>query len=158
MSKIIRIPLAVVFAATIAIAFIIGGNSDGATNNDARVRSLSEQLRCPVCEGLSVAASPSSTAHAIVLDIRHRVETGQSDSEIRGAYITQYGSWILLTPPAHGLGAALWFVPVGGVLVALGLAAFVLWRRSGSAGEPPTNEAKTLVAAARRSDQSVAAS
>jgi len=63
-----------------------------------RAQQLDAELRCPVCQGLSVADSPSSTARAIADDVARRVAAGQSDARIRQYYVDRYGPGILLAP------------------------------------------------------------
>lgn len=63
-----------------------------------RAHDLDAELRCPVCQGLSVADSPSSTAKAIADDVFRRVDAGQSDEQIRQYYVGRYGPGILLAP------------------------------------------------------------
>jgi cytochrome c-type biogenesis protein CcmH len=71
-----------------------------------RAQQLDAELRCPVCQGLSVADSPSSTARAIATDVARRVAAGQSDAQIRRYYVARYGPGILLAPSgAPGLVA-----------------------------------------------------
>lgn len=122
--------LALVAVVAVALVLAATNGSHGPTSSAARAAHLSEQLRCPVCEGLSVADSPSSTARAMAADIRRRVDAGESDDAIRRAYIAQYGSWILLEPPGTGFGLVAWALPIGGAVVALGGVALVLRRRS----------------------------
>src|SRR5262245_48429133 len=150
MNAVQRRAAVVLLVVTIAAAFMIAGRDGGPRSADVRARSLTEQIRCPVCDGLSVAASPSSTSRAIAVDIRRRVDAGETDAEIRAAYVGQYGSWILLTPPTRGLGALLWFLPIGGLVIGTSLVGFVLWRRSRRAPAEPDPTDRTMVAAARR--------
>ena len=120
--------LAVVVVATLAVA---GGAGRSERSPAARARHLASQLRCPVCEGLTVADSPSPTARAIHDDIRRRVEAGESDEEIRRAFVERYGETILLRPTSTGIAALVWALPV--VVLVLGAAglgfAFWRWRR-----------------------------
>jgi cytochrome c-type biogenesis protein CcmH len=121
----------VALAALVVLALVVAGRGgSGPTTDAARAAHLGEQLRCPVCEGLSVADSPSSTARAMAADIRRRVEAGESDDAIRRAYIAQYGSWILLEPPGAGFGLVAWALPIGCAVAALGGVALVLRRRA----------------------------
>lgn len=104
---------------------------DSGDRVSARVHDLATQLRCPDCEALSVAESSTPTARAIRRDLQHRVKDGQSDEQIRQAYVDAYDETILLKPQGSGLGFLVWGLPVMAVLVgAGGLAlAFRRWRR-----------------------------
>jgi cytochrome c-type biogenesis protein CcmH len=122
----------VALAAVVTGALMVGAVSGRPDPSPAaRARRLSAELRCPVCQGLSVADSPSSTARAIADDIRRRIDEGESDGAIRRAYVERYGEWILLQPEGSGLGAVVWALPVAGLVLgggALALA-FRRWRR-----------------------------
>lgn len=115
---------------------------------EARAERLSAVLRCPVCQGLSVADSPSTTARDIRDDLRRRVDAGQNDDEILDAYRDRYGEWILLRPPSEGLGALVWGLPI----LAFGLGAvgltIALWRWRRGAGVRATAGDRRLVAEA----------
>lgn len=138
--------LALGLVVAVALALAAGsGSGDADGSPEARARRLASGLRCPVCQGLSVADSPSSTARAIADDIRRRIEAGQSDGEIRQAYVDSYGEWVLLEPPGRGLGSLVWVLPVAGLILATGALAlaFRRWRRDPAGA--PTDEDRDLV-------------
>src|SRR5262245_11523489 len=81
------------------VAWPSGGRTDA-----ERTASLARELRCPDCEGLSVADSQTSSAHAIRRDLHARVAAGESDAAIRRVYVDRYGESILLDPERNGLG------------------------------------------------------
>jgi cytochrome c-type biogenesis protein CcmH len=92
----------------------------------ARAARLASELRCPQCESEAVADSQSPSAVAIRQDIARRIAAGESDSEIRAAYVSIYTEWILLSPQSHGIGLIVWGLPVaalvlggGGLVLAL---------------------------------------
>lgn len=103
----------------------------GTNSAGARVQRITSQLRCEECVGLSVADSSAPTSEAIRSDVRRRVDAGESDAEIRRAYVDRYGEDILMSPPASGISLFVWLVPLSAfVLAVLGLAfAFRRWRR-----------------------------
>jgi cytochrome c-type biogenesis protein CcmH len=117
-----------------------------------RASELSTELRCPDCEGLSVADSSTTTARAIRREIRARVDRGESDEEIRQAYVDRYGESILLKPEGGGLGIVVWGLPIAALLIgAVGLAfALRRWRREPHLHATGADEA--LVARTRGSD------
>jgi len=108
----------------------------------ARVQRLSRELKCPVCRGLSVADSRDPSADAIRADLRERIDAGQSDSEIRRAYVRLYGESILLKPEGGGLGVIVWGLPVA-VLVAGG-GGIVFALRRGRSGARPAGASRRL--------------
>lgn len=138
----------VALTALVLGALVVAGRSDGPRSDASRVEHLSEQLRCPVCDGLAVADSPSSTARAIAADVRDRVARGETDDQIRDAYVSQYGTWILLEPPGSGIGTLAWLLPGAGVVAAVAAGGWTVYRRSMRATAKPSASARATVAAA----------
>ena len=90
---------------------------------EARVQALGKQLRCPMCQGLSIADSSSSAARAQMDKVRELVAAGRSDREIRDYFTSRYGEWALLDPPASGMNLLEWLLPLlllvgGGLAIA----------------------------------------
>jgi len=90
---------------------------------EARVQALGKQLRCPMCQGLSIADSSSSAARAQMDKVRELVAAGRSDREIRDYFTSRYGEWALLDPPASGMNLLVWLLPLlllvgGGLAIA----------------------------------------
>ena len=95
---------------------------------EARVQALGKQLRCPMCQGLSIADSGSSAARAQMDKVRELVAAGKTDQEIRTYFISRYGEWALLDPPARGMNLLVWLLPLA-LLVCGGLAIARTMRR-----------------------------
>jgi cytochrome c-type biogenesis protein CcmH len=91
---------------------------------EARVQTLGKELRCAVCQGLSVSDSPSSMARAQLDKIRELVSEGKSDQEVRDYFVARYGEWVLLQPKVAE-NPLVWLTPV---LLLLG-GAFVIYRQ-----------------------------
>ncbi|MGH2695680.1 MAG: cytochrome c-type biogenesis protein [Actinomycetota bacterium] len=101
-----------------------------------RTQEIAAGLRCPVCQNLSVADSPSGLAREMREAIADRLRTGQGPEEIRAYFVDRYGEWILLSPSGEGLGAVAWVAPV--VALAVGAVAVTLaLRRRRPEGERP---------------------
>lgn len=81
-------------------------------DQEARVMVLGKQLRCAVCQGVSIADSPASMARAQLDKVRELVAEGKSDQEIRDYFVARYGEWALLEPTKTGLNGFLWLAPV----------------------------------------------
>lgn len=125
-------------ACVVGISLVLAARPTGGRDLSpaARAERIATQLRCPVCQGLSVADSPSPTARAIADDIGRRVKAGESDDEIRQAYVDRYGEWVLLRPRGSGLSSIVWAAPVAAVAAAGGALAVSLARRRGTRGRP----------------------
>lgn len=124
----------VALAVVVVAAMIIG--EDSAPD---RVLALGARIKCPVCQGESVAESPSETATAMLAVVAEKVAAGESDDQIIGYFTDRYGSGILLDPPFRGRTLALWLTPpaalAAGVLLILGLR-----RRRVAAPAPPEGD------------------
>ena len=79
---------------------------------EARATRLASELRCPVCQGLSIQDSPSPLALQMKDLIRTQVGQGETDAEIRGYFVSKYGEWVLLQPRASGFNLLVYFLPV----------------------------------------------
>jgi cytochrome c-type biogenesis protein CcmH len=103
----------------------------GSPTLNEHAHDLATQLKCPDCEGLSVADSNTSTAGAIRADIKNRLERGESDSVIKQHYVDLYGESILLSPSGSGLGFLVWVLPVVALVIGAGGLAIALrrWQR-----------------------------
>lgn len=118
------------------------------TQREARVQRLGKQLRCAVCQGVSIADSPASMARAQLDKVRELVVEGKTDDEIYDYFVERYGEWALMEPKKSGVTLGLWVFP----LLLLGIGLFVIWNQSrkapqGAASAPapdaPATEAPT---------------
>ncbi|HKW93725.1 MAG TPA: cytochrome c-type biogenesis protein [Methylomirabilota bacterium] len=94
------------------------------------VHEIATQLRCVVCQSLSVADSPSETAHQMRAIIRERLAAGESPEQVKAYFVARYGTWILLSPPRTGFTLLVWVVPFAGILAGLVLVLVVVRRWS----------------------------
>lgn len=86
---------------------------------EARYRKLSNELRCPTCQGLSVKDSEAGFSNSIKEKIRELLKEGKSDTEVKAYFIKRYGEWILRAPSKKGFNLLLWVLP--GILIVFGL-------------------------------------
>ena len=91
-----------------------------------RVDRIAAELRCPVCQGLSVQDSPSETARAMKELVATRVAQGRTDDQIKDEFQRSYGEWILLSPPLLSPSGLVWLAPLAAVV----LGAMIAWRRT----------------------------
>jgi cytochrome c-type biogenesis protein CcmH len=134
---------AVGLAGIFGFALVVASQSHAQTP-EQHARSIEAGLRCPVCQGMSVADSRSSTSLAIASDVHRRVLAGQSDRQIRDYYVTRYGRWILLSP-GGGLGAIAWALPIVALAAAVLAVALALRRWSRRPANQPTDADRLLV-------------
>jgi cytochrome c-type biogenesis protein CcmH len=114
---VLRIVVTATLAAVVGWGMVSGALDRG---DGDRYRELTTTLRCPVCQGESVADSPSENAQEMGALIRQQIEAGWTDGQIRQFFIDRYGRWILLDPPRRGATLVVWTVPLlavtGGVI------------------------------------------
>src|SRR5436309_9594939 len=111
--------------ALVAVALAVGWSARPHPETQAeRVDRISSELRCVVCQGLSVRDSPSESARQMRDLVAQRVAEGRTDDQIRDEFRASYGDWVVLSPPLTSWSGLVWIVPLLalalGTLVALG--------------------------------------
>jgi len=103
---------------------------------------IASRLRCPVCQGLSVADSSSEAAVMFQRRIRELVAAGYTEDQINDYFVDRYGQWILLDPPARGLNVLLWIGPalLGGLGTAWAAGVVIQWRKEPDDNPLPSDE------------------
>ncbi|MFZ5482181.1 MAG: cytochrome c-type biogenesis protein CcmH [Myxococcota bacterium] len=105
----------------------------------AKTRDVALKLRCVVCQGLSVADSPSDAARAMRAEVESLVAQGYDEEQILFYFEAAYGEFVLLEPKAEGLNWIVWAAPIGVIVLgALGIAVAV--RRRAPAPPPPADD------------------
>ncbi len=122
---------------------------------EARVMRLGKQLRCAVCQGVSIADSPASMARAQLDKVRELVSENKTDDEIYAYFIERYGEWVLLQPTTGGLNAVLWLGPLA--LLGIGLIVIVMQSKKGGALPPAPRATAAAGVAAPTSDDALLA-
>lgn len=139
MSERLRNIVLIAIIATMAV-LLVATVSTGPASED-RVGALGSQIKCPVCQGESIADSPSQMARDMMDLVAERVDRGFSDEAIIDELLASYSGAVLLDPPVSGATLALWLAPM--VAIAIGATVIVWWRRhpgdestSGANGAP----------------------
>src|SRR5438105_15837072 len=105
------------------------GQSLSGASLDARTDEIGALLRCPVCQGLSVADSPSTMARNMKAEVREKLAAGYDQEQILADFERSYGEFVRLDPPMRGVNWLAWFGPLA-VLVAGGGVVAWAFRRS----------------------------
>ena len=90
---------------------------------EERLKGLSEELRCLVCQNQTIADSNAPLAVDLRQQIRGQIAEGRSDDQIRSYMVDRYGDFVLYRPPFKASTAILWGGPL--LLVLLGIAIFL---------------------------------
>ena len=104
---------------------------------EARARTISEGLRCLVCQNQSIDDSDAPLARDLRLLVRERLKAGDSDQEIVDFVVARYGEFVLLKPRLLPHTLLLWFATPIVFAGALALI-FLAYRRRKAAGQSLT--------------------
>ena len=119
---------------------------------EARMLTISEELRCLVCQNETLAASRAELAEDLRREVRSLIRQGKSDTEIKDYLVTRYGDFVLYRPPVKSTTWLLWFGPF--LLLAGGVAGLVAYlrRRAGRVDAPALSAADRAAAEALLAD------
>ena len=121
-----RVALAVLLVVALAAPALA---QPPATNvDDPRLYEIGSQLRCVVCQNLSVADSPSEMAQQMRGIVRERLAAGDTPEQVVQYFVDKYGEWILLAPRRQGFNWVVWGAPAAAVAVGLVIFAIVVRR------------------------------
>ena len=90
---------------------------------DAKTEAVGSLVRCPVCQGLSIADSPSPMAVNMKRQTREMLAAGYDEEQILAYFERSYGEFVRLEPPLRGVNWLIWIAPLllligGGTLLA----------------------------------------
>ena len=78
---------------------------------DEQTRNIAQELRCVVCQNLSVADSPSEMAQQMRGVVREQLRAGKTPQEVKDFFVSKYGEWVLLAPKTQGFSLLVWVLP-----------------------------------------------
>jgi cytochrome c-type biogenesis protein CcmH len=93
------------------VALLAYGRAAPVASLSDRTLAVARELRCPVCQGESVADSQSGISQGMRAIIRRKLLAGQSPDSIKQYFVARYGNKILLAPPSSGIGDVAWLAP-----------------------------------------------
>ena len=88
---------------------------------DRRTNEVGSLVRCPVCQGMSVADSPSEMAVNMKAQVRELLARGYTEEQILEYFERSYGQFVLLRPKFEGVTAAIWVIPILALLAGTAL-------------------------------------
>ena len=132
-----------IFLIALSTLFVLG--LGGAIANEAapladdpvteqRLISISEEMRCLVCQNESLAGSRSDLANDLRREIRTLISEGKSDDQIRSFMVERYGDFVLYRPPVKPVTWLLWIGPF--VILGIGIAGLLMYLRRRNSSVP----------------------
>ncbi|MBW7920768.1 MAG: cytochrome c-type biogenesis protein CcmH [Rubellimicrobium sp.] len=97
---------------------------------EARARTISASLRCPVCLNESIDESNAPISHELRVLIRERLVAGDTDREVIDFVVARYGEFVLMRPDPRGANLILWIAGPAMLLIAGGTVIATLRRRA----------------------------
>jgi cytochrome c-type biogenesis protein CcmH len=97
---------------------------------EARMLSVTAELRCLVCQNQTIADSHADLAVDLRNQVRDMLRQGKTDREIIDYMTARYGDFVLYRPPVKPTTMLLWFGPAVLMLGGLATLVLVLRRRS----------------------------
>ena len=97
---------------------------------EQRLISISEEMRCLVCQNESLAGSRSDLANDLRREIRTLIKEGKSDEQIRSFMVDRYGDFVLYRPPVKPITWLLWISPFAILMIGIGFLFSYLRRRN----------------------------
>ena len=87
---------------------------------EARARTISQEIRCVVCQNQSIDDSNAEIAHDLRVIVRERLLAGDTDRQVKDYLTARYGDYLLLDPPFRAKTLVLWLGP--GLILLIGIA------------------------------------
>lgn len=102
---------------------------------ETRARQISQQLRCPVCQGENIDESNAPISRDLRLFVRERLVAGDSNSEVVDNVVDRFGEFVLFDPRPTGSNLILWLAGPLMALIAAALAVRFLRGRNQASPE-----------------------
>ena len=106
--------ITLIFLFTYALATAYAGEAKPISDDpalEARLKAMSQELRCLVCQNSTLADSDAPLAEDLRKEIRTQMRAGKSDQEIVDYLVARYGDFVRFRPPLNSSTALLWFGP-----------------------------------------------
>jgi len=108
---------------------------------EGRARSISQMLRCPVCQGENIDESNAPISRDLRLYVRERLIAGDNDEQVIDNVVDRFGEFVLFQPRAKGANLILWLAaPIMALLGVIAAAMFLQGRNKQAASLPELSE------------------
>jgi cytochrome c-type biogenesis protein CcmH len=101
-------------------------------------QEIASTIRCPVCQGLSIADSPAEMAQNMRAQVRELLSRGYTPDQISSYFERSYGQFVLLKPKFQGVSTLVWTLPI--LALILGIVIVFMKMKSLEAPPSPTPE------------------
>jgi len=111
---------------------------------DAKTAAVAALIRCPVCQGMSIADSPAEMAVNMKRQVHALLARGYTRDQILDYFERSYGQFVLLKPKFQGVNALVWVLP----LIVLGIGAAIVFgkmKRLRRPSDPYLDRVRNLV-------------
>jgi cytochrome c-type biogenesis protein CcmH len=109
-----------------------------------RTHEVASLLRCPVCQGMSVADSKAEMAVNMKGQVKELLERGYTQEQILRYFELSYGQFVLLEPKFEGVNTLVWLLPVGALVIGAVIVFFVIRKlQRPLVTQPPVNPTTT---------------
>lgn len=127
-----------------------GAPMDVSPEMEARARAIGKKLRCVVCQNQSIDESDATLAADMRSLVLERLQAGDSDEQVIEYIRQRYGDFVLMKPPVKRDTWALWFGPLGFLLIG----ALVFWgvsrKRQKATGSVPKEDDEAIAEILKR--------
>jgi cytochrome c-type biogenesis protein CcmH len=107
---------------------------------EERVKAISLELRCLVCQNQTIADSNAGLAVDLKNQVRDMLRQGMDERQIKEFMVERYGDFVLYDPPIKGTTMVLWAGPLLMLFIAFWFAVKVVRRRSKSIDTDQTSK------------------
>ena len=99
---------------------------------EERVKAISLELRCLVCQNQTIADSNAGLAVDLKNQVRDMLREGMSERQIKDFMVERYGDFVLYDPPIKSTTLVLWAAPLLMVFIAFWFVVRTVRRRASS--------------------------
>lgn len=119
-----------------------------------RAADLEAELVCPICK-TTLDQSDAPVAQRMKAFIRERIAAGDTEDEIKGALVAEFGPGVIASPPKSGFGLLAWLLPLVAFVAGAVVLGVLIWSWSRRRA-PPRPERSLDPEAERRVDEELA--
>jgi len=113
--------------------------------DEERYQTLTEELRCLVCQNQNLADSNAELAQDLRRQTYEMVQAGKSNEEIVAYMVQRYGDFVLYRPPLRSTTMLLWIGPF--IILGIGVLILLAFIRRRGREQAPAMSAEEIARA-----------